>query len=287
MKGGDCIDLSKTQFQQLRETEIEILKQFIHVCEELNLSYFLVQGTLLGAVRHAGFIPWDDDIDVGMKREDYDIFLKKGQQYLKDGYFIQNVSTDPEYPHGFSKIRKTKTTFLEKSCKNLDINHGIYIDVFPFDYYPDSKLQGLILETKKVLLRYRIRCSLHIPQDKKITPQNLIRNAIKAFSCMVYPSIQEARRKQDELYSGFHEGKQRVNMGSPWGKRERIPADWIEETTLLAFENMKLRAPVNYKEYLSHVYGNYMEMPPPEERIPHHYIDEIDFEHSYTKRRTE
>lgn len=275
------MDLSDRQIKKLRQTELDILKCFINVCRQLNLKYFVVQGTLLGSVRHKGFIPWDDDIDVGMIREDYDIFLKKGQALMPDGYFLQTSLTDPEYPHGFAKIRNSSTAFVETTCKNLHMNHGIFIDVFPFDYYPENVWDRAVLSLKKLLLRYRIRCSLYIPGDKKISVGNMIRFFMKAISCIAYPSLKKAIIKQNSLYRYRKKSSQRINYGSPWGKRECIPGKWLNEITLLEFEGIMVSAPLCYKEYLTHVYGNYMELPPPEKRVPHHYISFLDFENAY------
>lgn len=156
------LELSDQQMKQLRQIELNILQNFIDVCEKLQIQYFVVQGTLLGTIRHQGFIPWDDDIDVGMLRADYEIFIKNGQDLLPDEYFIQTHDTDPAYPHGFAKVRNSHTAFVETTCKDIHMNHGIYIDVFPFDYYPDNWISQRIFEVKKLLLRYRIRCSLSI-----------------------------------------------------------------------------------------------------------------------------
>ena len=95
--------------------ELEILKEFIGVCANLNLRYFLAGGSVLGTIRHNGFIPWDDDIDVIMPRKDYEIFLEKGQSLMQKQFFIQTYKTEPDYVMGFAKIRNSNTTFIEKS----------------------------------------------------------------------------------------------------------------------------------------------------------------------------
>lgn len=275
------MELTNEQIAQLKQTELEILKVFIQVCEKLKIRYFVVQGTLLGAVRHQGFIPWDDDIDVGMLREDYQIFLEKGQALLPEKYFIQTHRTDRAYPHGFAKIRNRHTAFVETTCKNLPMNHGIYIDVFPFDYYPDTWWEREWLEIKKFLLRYRIRSILFIPSDHGRTAASLLRKIIKKISQKLYPSVHQALDEQYELYFYSKRSRLRANYGSPWGKRERIPSKWVEEQTVLTFEGLKVYAPLYYREYLTKVYGSYMELPPPEKRIPHHYVSYINFEKAY------
>ena len=281
-RGGDGLDLTDRQMDELRQAELEILRNCIRAFEQLHVQYFMVQGTLLGAVRHQGFIPWDDDIDIGMLREDYEIFLRQGKELLPAHYFIQTHDTDPAYPHGFAKVRNSNTAFVETTCKDLPINHGIYIDLFPFDYYPDKKTAGIKLEMQKLLLRYRIRCSLYIPDDDKRSARNFVRACLKRISKIVYPSLDDALEKQTQLYKREKKGHYRINHGSPWGKRECIPAEWLEEMTTLRFEGMDVKAPAQYKAYLSHVYGDYMTLPPPEERIPHHFICAFDLTKPYT-----
>jgi lipopolysaccharide cholinephosphotransferase len=276
------MELTEEQMKILREKEMEIFRSFIDVCKKLNLQYFVVQGTLLGAVRHQGFIPWDDDIDVGMLREDFDIFIEKGQALLPEEFFVQTHFTDPAYPHGFAKIRNNQTAFVETSSKNLRMNHGIFIDVFPFDYYPDGLFSKITFETKKLLLRYRIRCSLFEPAAKEKTAGNFARWVMKEISKKIYPSLTEALDKQYALYKNIKKGRYRINNGSPWGKRECIPKEWVQTTTPVLFEGMKVAAPIKYKKYLEHVYGDYMKLPPLERRVTHHYLSYIDFEKAYS-----
>ena len=111
----------------LQKKQLDILKAFIKVCEKHNLRYFLVGGTALGAIRHKGFIPWDDDIDVGMPREDYDKFVLLQDEYKGTPYFIQTYKTDPCYIYNFGKLRDSSTTFIESQYKNHRINHGVWI----------------------------------------------------------------------------------------------------------------------------------------------------------------
>ena len=135
---GGAMKPTSEQTNRIKEIEIEIFKSFISVCEHLNLTYYVLDGTLLGAVRHKGFIPWDDDIDVGMPREDYEVFLREGQALLPEEYFIQTFDSDPEYLANYAKIRNNNTTFVETSVRHRKINHGVFIDVFPLDYCPEE-----------------------------------------------------------------------------------------------------------------------------------------------------
>lgn len=275
------MELSDVQMHQLRETELVIFKNFINICEQLKLSWFVAQGTLLGAVRHQGFIPWDDDIDVGMFREDFEVFLEKGQNLLGSEFFLQTCYTDPEYPFGYAKIRKQNTTFLETAYKDMDMNHGIYIDIFPFDIYSNNPFENAMLFLKKNLLVYRIRSSFYLPHLEKPTLKNFIHKIIDFFSKIIYPSATEARIKQDELYKSAKKGNRRINQGSLWGKKECVPEQWLQEITILEYEGLKVKAPYHYDAYLSQLYGDYMTPPPLEERVSHHYISTLSFTESY------
>ena len=121
----------------LQQKELELLTLFIQICSQLELRYYLVCGTALGAVKYGGFIPWDDDVDVSMPREDYEVFLQKAPALLPEHVFLQNYRTDPAFPQIFSKLRNSNTTYIEKSAGKLPINHGIYIDIFPLDLMED------------------------------------------------------------------------------------------------------------------------------------------------------
>ena len=144
----------------IQEIELDILLEFDRICKKHGLKYQLYSGTLIGAVRHEGFIPWDDDIDVAMPRADYDKFIELKDE-LADDYFFQSYETDPQYINRFGKIRKNGTVFMEKLVQELDMHHGIYIDVFPFDNIkPHSfsgKLQLFILRKLDSFFKYRLK----------------------------------------------------------------------------------------------------------------------------------
>ena len=190
---------NEIELKRLQLVELDILKEFIRVCNELNVKYFLDSGTLLGCIRHGGFIPWDDDIDVSMPREDYEIFLKEGQKLLKNKYFLQTYKTDPEYTMGFAKIRNSETTFIESSVKNLKINHGVYIDIFPLDGYNDkNKIRNFL--NKKAFVLYNLQ--INKKYDFKIIHKNNIKGKLALIlSNLLYgrknvPSLLEKKEKK-------------------------------------------------------------------------------------------
>ena len=151
------IIINKEETQKLKEIQLKMLKEFINICNKLDLKYYVIGGTALGTIRHNGFIPWDDDIDVGMPRHDYEKFILMGQSLLSQGYFIQTHISDPLYPNNFAKIRDSSTTFIEQVVKDIDMHHGVYLDVFPLDGVAPSKLKKLFFKLKNKLYSSKIR----------------------------------------------------------------------------------------------------------------------------------
>lgn len=271
--------MNKENVEKIKQIELDIFKAFVDVCDKLGLEYFVVDGTCLGAVRHHGFIPWDDDIDVGMLRKDYEIFLEKGQELLPEGLFLQTRKTDPEYPMNYAKIRNCNTTFLESSVRNCKMNHGVYIDVFPLDYYPQKKCTQKVLEFKKFWLRMCIRNVFEI--DEKTIKEKIVK--IPMWLAKVrYGSIKNALEKQDALHQSTAKSDLIANQGGAWGKKEIVPAEAFAYSVKVPFEGIEVKVPCGYDQYLTHVYGDYMQFPPVEERVTHHFTDVIDLERPYT-----
>ncbi len=161
------------EVKKLWKVELDLLEAFIAVCKKHNLHYMAFGGTLLGAVRHHGFIPWDDDIDVCMLREDYDRFLEIAPQELPDGLFLQTALSDPEYPYGFAKLRNSNTACIEKSrvLNHHCTNQGIFIDIFPMDpMYKDPVKREAISE------EYRKLRWFYIDVHKRYFTQKYFRN---------------------------------------------------------------------------------------------------------------
>lgn len=276
------LELTEIQMAELREKELNILKAFTGACEKLNVDYFVVQGTLLGAVRHKGFIPWDDDIDIGMMRDDYEKFIENADRYLPTDYFVQNFKSDHNFPHCFTKIRDCNTTFIETTTQNIAMNHGIFIDLFPFDYYPDSSLSAASFNIKKFIYRYRVRSVFYVPKENKITAFDLIKKFIMLAVMPVARSARDALAKSDKLYKSVKPGAYLISNGGPWGKREIIPCEWVDRLCELDFEGIKVKAFKDYDKYLTKLYGDYMTLPPVEERRPHHYAEVIDANNPYS-----
>lgn len=275
----------EVNLRKLQLMELEILKEFIGVCANLNLRYFLAGGSVLGTIRHNGFIPWDDDIDVIMPRKDYEIFLEKGQSLMQKQFFIQTYKTEPDYVMGFAKIRNSNTTFIEKSLKNLDINHGIYIDVFPLDGYKiQNKFQNYLNKIRYYLYEMQIAKKLNLEAKKNITVRGRILNCI---SNIIYGNtpIQKLLRKKEKIATHYDYDKSEYicpffdPVKAPLSLV--FPKDYFENGVVKKFEGIDVVIPQNYDAFLKQHYGDYMKLPPEEERKPHHYNQIIDLEKSY------
>lgn len=271
------MELSTAQMKQLKAIELEILRDFIRACDAMGLRYYVLGGTLLGAVRHGGFIPWDDDIDVGMPRADYDIFAEKGQRYFPDHIFIQTHRTEKNYVNNYMKIRNSKTTFIETSTKNLSINHGVFIDVFPLDGYVKDDKRTKVFQWKNRIYIERLREELY--RENIPAKSHVFAFFLKA----IYPSSVDAVEKREKLFKSMPEGDYWANHCGAWGEKEIMPADWYGEGTELEFEGMKVNAPKEYEKWLSQVYGDYKKLPPVEKRVTHHDTEVIDLNASYKK----
>lgn len=262
----------------LKEKELELLKIFIETCEKLNIRYYLMGGTLLGAVRHKGFIPWDDDIDVAMTRTDYNVWIKKAPALIKEKYvFLQTFHSDPQFPTNFAKLRNSNTTFIETSINKLDVNHGIYIDIFPLDYYPESSWKQFFFTLKQKLLTQKISTLF-------TRSHHTFKSRIKSIIVFFYPITPlNAVKSRDKLYQSISSSNLLANLSGAWGKKEIVPKSWYGKGAELEFEGLKVMGPKEWDKWLTQVYGDYMTMPPIDQRKPHHYSDAIDFNKPYTE----
>ena len=281
MNDHNNYDKKMNRLRELQLTELEILKTVDRTCKDLGLTYFLDGGTLLGAVRHGGFIPWDDDIDIVMPYKDYEQFITYGQQKLGDKFFVQNMETDPNFNLSFTRVRLNGTTCMNSYQINWKVHHGVWIDVFPIvplkgkvDYlilqkvfsicnlfHIDQKLEDTLYYEEYTQLLTRFGMSLlktfyHIPMKKRI----------KWHKCIVQYFC---RREMKECCSVL------------WGNITTFyPKNYFKEATIVSFESINFPAPKNKEEYLENTYGDYMTIPPEEERKTHG-IDILDLNHDY------
>ena len=265
---------------ELQQKEFELLKEFVHICDQLHLTYYLVCGSALGAVKYGGFIPWDDDVDVAMCREEYDVFLEKAPALLPKGLFLQTYRSDPGYPQIYCKLRNSDTTYIEQSSAHLPINHGIYIDVFPLDGYPQSSACQKRLELGK---RYRKIQQASIFNGKYSLKVRVVRKLMRVLG--VHKRARHIAAKFEKLISRYPTATSTVwcNHGNWQGKLEYAPRLQYGEGAWATFEGLQVRVPQLYDEYLTQKYGDWRADLPPEQQVGHHYYTVMDTEKPYTE----
>lgn len=268
--------LNKEETRQLQLVELDIFKEFISVCDKLHLRYYILGGTLLGAVRHQGFIPWDDDVDVGMLREDYEVFLEQAVDLLPKHLFLQSLHTEDKYYRNSAKIRHNDTAYIETIIKDMNIHHGVFIDIFPLDNYPVKPMEQWWFQTKAKMIGAAINNECGWDKESSWV-KKLLKKPLK----WKYPTMHSAVLAKENLYKSVPFSGLVANHCGAWGKKEIVPAQWYAEGCQLQFEGLMVSAPKEYEKWLTQVYGDYMQMPPEEKRVTHHLTEVIDINQSY------
>ena len=250
----------------LQEKELEILKCFIDICEKLELRYYLVCGSALGAVKYKGFIPWDDDVDVALPRADYEKFLYEAPKLLPEYLFLQNYKTDPQFPKIFTKLRDSRTTYVETAYRKLKMHHGVFIDIFPLDGYPDNIRESLKFEKKKKKYLRITSCSLLSDGSLKSRAMRFVLRCFGFHKCTGKNLARYDNMIQAYEYTGFY-----CNYGNFRTDLEKIPKEIYGEGAVATFEGVQVRVPLQYDIYLRKKYGDYHKDPPIEAQVGHHY----------------
>ncbi len=255
---------------EIKKLQLDILVRFADYCEKNNLCYFLYAGTLLGAVRHKGFIPWDDDIDVIMPRPDYEKFLKMTRETpLSPDLETRSHRTNDNYNATFIKIVDNRTQGHENHLAK-EIMSGVWIDVFPVDGVPngeEAKNQFLAKMQKNIRrLEYSSRPLLFCKNPLRFAKRLAIYLGYHHFGYkkMAVEIEQEARKYP------FENSKQAGVTVFCGGYNEVVDHSVFEESVKLPFEGYEFNAPKQYDQYLTTIYGDYMTLPPPEQRISAH-----------------
>jgi len=244
---------------------LDLFQKFKDVCDELGLSWYMINGSALGAVKYGGFVPWDDDIDVGMPRKDYEIFLKKAQDMLPQDIFLQNYRTDKNFPHIYSKLRNSNTTFIESGVKHINMNHGIFIDIFSLDFFPEDGEIRKKLNRKKKLLSWKTVCALDDRSKLKIRVRNAVFRALG-----YHKRTSESFAKLEKLISGFGESSLICNHGDRMGAKQVMSKEIYGRSSKAVFEGIVVKVPEKIDEYLTYKYGDWRSDPPEEAQNSHH-----------------
>lgn len=265
--------------------ELDLLEEFKRICIENALRFWVGFGTMLGAVRHGGFIPWDDDMDVWMPREDYNKLLALNLE-LKEPYFLQTTLNDKDYYNSFARIRNSNTTGILVSGRNL-CNNGIYIDIYPLDGLDKNKFHQWV---KSKYIRIKNVAAHAYMYNVNPSPITQILHSVLRLP-FIYYDYKKVYQLVNKLASNVKwENSSKVGMVvfAPYAYKRNIfdKADF-EETEWTLFENTSVPIPHGYNNVLSVLYGDYMKYPPIEKRGQwHHFIFEPDIPYvEYIRKR--
>ena len=265
----------------LQEKQLMILKEFKRVCEKNKLTYYLTYGTMIGAVRHHGFIPWDDDIDVMMPYTDYVKFVEVCKTDLSDDFFLQSTEECPEACITFNKLRMNGTTFIRKDMPTKDIHYGINIDIYPIYNVADDRL-GWKKQYACTLLYMLLQVG-EVPKNHGKLMRFGGKLVLKILQGNIRERIKNYCHAQMAKYENQKTAYKSLLFGNAETCRQWYDAKLFETKIEVQFEDDKFYIPSGYDSMLKTVYGDYMTLPPEEERgvkLDHIFIDT---ENSYLK----
>ncbi|WP_051537692.1 phosphorylcholine transferase LicD [Treponema sp. C6A8] len=252
-----------TKLKKIWAVEIDLYQKFAEVCDKYNIKYFAWAGTLLGAIRHKGFIPWDDDFDIGLLREDYEKLIKIAPKELKHPYFLQNMYSDKKYFCAYSRFRNSETTGAIVGTDTPDYNNGIYIDIFVLDGKPEDEKELKRWYKKRDYVSFLIN---HFESNFKYSHgfKKLLHYVIKGF-VKIFFSYDRLCKKYNKIVQKYNNKCNCVGLMThsyDFIHKYYCTKESLEQIVSVPFEYTKINIPKNYDEPLRNMYGSYMEFPP-------------------------
>ena len=257
--------MTKDEIRQYQLAQLELMAMVDELCSDLSLTYYIIGGTLLGAIRHKGFIPWDPDIDIAMPRKDYEKLREYFASNKSDRYFYQHHSTEKNHfsGHALIKIKDSHVFFKSKGSRFKPVYDGIYLDIFPLDNAPlDKKLQEKQMKKIKGIKRLIEIKSAKVFENNK-APLILGKYAVSLLlTPLTFTYLNKLRDKMMRKYDGKC-NKYLVSMASHYSYwKQLMPSEVYGEPHRIQFENLSLCAPAQSEEYLTRIYGDFMKLPP-------------------------
>ncbi|MBR4162868.1 MAG: LicD family protein [Solobacterium sp.] len=270
-----------TNMDLLHKVDMDIVKEVVAICDKYNLMYYMLGGTMLGAIRHKGFIPWDDDIDLGMPRRDYEIFLKAAPKELSENLKVVNYKTDPQYHYYITRIQDTDTKVIEERIGNEGKYTHASIDIFPIDGTPNQPVMRKIYFFRVLFHRAMMSLCYKDSIDRKrprSKPEKALLWIMEKVPVEKMTTPYKEKEKIDRLlkHQSIDGAEYIGNIMGAYRTREIVPASFYGKGKMYPFEDIELRGMEDYDAYLKYTYGDYMQLPPEEDRVAH-ILNEIDF----------
>lgn len=303
-KEKPAIEFSHEQLRKMQLLQLEMLKEFDRICRKNSLKYTLSGGSMLGAIRHKGFIPWDDDIDVTMLREDYEKFCEVVHAELDtEKYFFQTMDTDPEYRMAFGRILLNGTSFIRVGQEHMKSKTGVFIDVFPRDGLSDIMPIRLIQNSLGFLMRKMLYSPVGVVKSTKrinrlmfwilskfprrfdwllleiIKGLNFGKNTERV-ACYGLMDINEKKRMDMSRaeYRAYKRNLRNESKEEKMARRDRnkgLKRVYFEEVVDMPFEDMIAQVSKHYDAWLKRNYDDYMTLPPANKRAMHHTVSSV------------
>lgn len=270
------MELTSGDLRKLQMVEYELICEVDRICRKNNIQYTLYAGTLLGAVRHQGFIPWDDDADIAFLPEEYDKFFEACKKDLdKEKYFLQDYRTDPYYRWGYAKLRRNNSAFIREGQEHMKYHNGICIDLFVLYNVPDNPIHRKLYFDAFFL----IRKTLYSEAGKVSAPNGFLRSVYKMLSKIPKETVFKAANQI--LYKKPSRNRNLLYIMSP-SSRPGVPSKCLDGYREMQFEDRQFLVMDGYDEMLRTAYGDYMTPPPESERYSHNPSTRIVFPETIT-----
>lgn len=259
--------------KKLQLNELEILKTIAALCDEHGIAWFIDAGTLLGAARHQGFIPWDDDIDIAMLRSDFDRFIEVARGHLPDGYSLHTFGNTPGFAGMFAKVYRDGTVFATRETQEAGCDQGIFVDIFPYDFLePDERIEAKQRRTAKLW-----QSASYLWHSKTIVvPHGGRLGRIEAVGCRAVHYLVKGIFSREGIKRRFDRAIVRrelhpddVVLELAWPNVQGYRVGDLLPVSTLSFEGIDLPVPREWERYLVQMYGDWKKLPEPESRRTH------------------
>lgn len=266
------ITLTNEELRQMQLIQLELLQEIDRICKKCNIKYTIIAGTLLGAVRHKGYIPWDDDADTAMLREEYLKFREACKTELNtEKYFFQDHITTPGYRWGFGRLMRKDTLYIRQNQEHMPYTQGLFVDVFPLDGVPDNYILRCIHCFKCFCVRKTMWSAVGRLSDKRPFMRkwfSLLYKIPEKTLYKIYEHLIKNSNKKETKYVRI------LTFPTP-NKTFGYKRKWYKETAPIEFERLTFDGIKDYDDYLTFKFGDYMTLPPESERQGHHHASEL------------